>query len=144
MDILMKEKPVLLFDGMCNLCNGWVNFIIGRDPESRIRFASLQSKAGRKLLNEYNLDPEKMDTVIFLDGENVYERSDAVIHLSRYLHGAARFVSAARFIPRSVRDGIYNLIARNRYLWFGKRDSCRLPGPGDKERFLELSDDGND
>lgn len=136
----VDSHPVLLFDGVCNLCNGWVNFIIDRDPHARIRFAPLQSMAAHRLLEKHGLDAGDMDTVVFLDEGNVYERSDAVLRLIRYLKGAVLLLRAGVVIPRIIRDGLYDWIARNRYSWFGKRDRCRLPGPGIRERFLEMSD----
>lgn len=136
----VDNHPVLLFDGMCNLCNGWVNFIIDRDPHTRIRFAPLQSTAAQRLLDEHGLAAGDMDTVVFLDDGKVYERSDAVLRLTRYLKGAVLLLRVGVMIPRIIRDGLYDWIARNRYFWFGKRDRCRLPEPGVRDRFLEMSD----
>ncbi len=138
-----KEKPVLLFDGFCNLCNKWVNIIIDRDPDAGIRFAPLQSGAGRSLLESAGYHPDKKDTVILIDNGKVYERSDAVLQLVRYLRGSIRLLRVMVVIPRPARDFIYNVIARRRYGWFGKRTECRVPEPGIKERFLEFSDDNS-
>lgn len=133
------EKPVLLFDGVCNLCNYWVNFVIDRDPEGRVMFAALQSEAGRKLLMQHDLDPDAMDTVVLMDNGKVYQRSDAIIRLSSHMKGSARLLRAGVVFPRFIRNVIYNVIARKRYAWFGKRDQCRMPDPELKERFLEMS-----
>lgn len=133
------EKPVLLFDGVCNLCNYWVNFVIDRDPEGRLLFAALQSEAGRQLLMQHDLDPDEMDTVVLIDNEKAYQRSDAVIRLSSHMKGSVRLLRAGVIIPRFFRDMIYNAVARKRYKWFGKRDQCRMPDPELKERFLEMS-----
>lgn len=133
------EKPVLLFDGVCNLCNYWVNFVIDRDPEGRVMFAALQSDAGRQLLMQYNLDPEAMDTVVLIDNGKVYQRSDAIIRLSSHMKGGVRLLRTGVVFPRFVRDVIYNAVARKRYKWFGKRDQCRMPDPELKGRFLEMN-----
>ncbi len=140
MDI-SNNKPVLLFDGVCNLCNGWVNYVIDHDPESHIRFAPLQSRAGEKLLEAHGLDSEKPDSVVLLDRDNrVYERSDAVLRVAAYLKGLPRLLRMGVMVPRTLRNLIYDLVARNRYRWFGRRDQCRMPDPGLKDRFLEMSD----
>ncbi|MEX0680429.1 MAG: thiol-disulfide oxidoreductase DCC family protein [Balneolales bacterium] len=135
-----RSHPVLLFDGVCNFCNGWVNFVIDHDPQAHIHFAPLQSKAAHNLLRQYNISHRKMDTIILVDNGKIYEKSDALLRLFTYLTGIVRWLRFCAIIPRFIRNRIYNLIARNRYAWFGKQEQCRLPEPGIKERFLELSD----
>ncbi len=133
------DKPVLLFDGVCNLCNRWVNFVIGRDPEGRIMFAPLQSDAAGKLLDEHGLDPDAMDTVVLIDGGRAYERSEAALRIAVYLKGPVRLLRIGRILPKKLRDALYDLVARRRYRWFGKRKECRMPEPGIKDRFLEMN-----
>ncbi len=134
-----NEKPVLLFDGVCNLCNRWVNYVIDRDPKGRIMFAPLQSDAGRKLLEVQGLDPDAMDTVVLIEGGKAFLRSDAALRVAAHLTGPVRLLRIGRFFPRKLRDALYNFIARRRYRWFGKREECRIPEPGIKDRFLEMS-----
>ncbi len=134
------DKPVLLFDGVCNLCNGWVNFVIDRDPHARILFAPLQSTAAKSLLRQNNRNPDDMDTVVFIDRGSVYERSDAVLQMVKYLRGAARILWIGWLMPRRMRNALYDLIAKKRYQWFGKRKRCRIPEPELVSRFLEMSE----
>ncbi len=134
------EKPILLFDGVCNLCNRWVNYVIDRDPEARIMFAPLQSDSARELLEKHQIDTEKMDSVVLVDQDEVYQKSDAVLRIAGYMRGPVRLLRAGRVVPRTVRDRLYDLIARKRYRWFGRRNECRLPEPGIKDRFLEMSE----
>jgi predicted DCC family thiol-disulfide oxidoreductase YuxK len=133
------EHPVVLFDGVCNLCNGAVNFAIDRDPEGRLRFASLQSPAGRQVLERVGRsvvdgDPE---SIVLVDGGRVYERSAAALRIARYLSGPWPLVGALWVVPRPLRDWVYRLIAANRYRWFGRSDSCRVPTPELRARFIE-------
>lgn len=134
------NKPVLLFDGVCNLCNRWVNVVIDRDPEAAIRFAPLQSNTARKLLKKHQMDSDSLETVVFLEGDQVYLRSDAVLRIARYLTFPARLIRVFRVIPKFLRDGVYNFVANKRYDMFGKRDECRIPEPGIKDRFLEMDE----
>lgn len=133
------NKPVLLFDGVCNLCNDSVQFIIRRDPASRILFASLQSKAGKQLLKAHNiLSPDHTPTTIILiiKGKH-YVKSEAALRILRILGGVYKFLSWPLFcLPLRFRDRVYELVARNRYKWFGKQESCMLPNPQLKTRFL--------
>jgi predicted DCC family thiol-disulfide oxidoreductase YuxK len=128
--------PILLFDGVCNLCNGSVRWVIARDPAAQFRFASLQSEAGRALLAEHGLPPDAMDTVVLVDGKAHWRKSDAALELLRRLGGIWGFLSLLRLVPRALRDPPYDLIARNRYRWWGKRDECWLPTPELRARFL--------
>ncbi len=135
----IPKKPVLFFDGICNLCNSWVNYVIERDPEAHVLFAPLQSETSRSLLRHLNIEVDAMDTVVLLDEGRVYERSDAVLQLVKYLKGPVRLLRAGAVVPRFLRNAIYNYIAKKRYRWFGKRDECRMPEPGLKNRFLEMN-----
>jgi predicted DCC family thiol-disulfide oxidoreductase YuxK len=130
------SHPIVLFDGVCNLCSGAVQFIIRRDPEGRFRFASLQSPLGEELLARFGIDPRLIDSVILVEGDRWSKESDAALRVARGMSGAWRMLWALRVIPRPLRDGLYRLIARNRYRWFGKQETCWLPTPELRGRFL--------
>jgi predicted DCC family thiol-disulfide oxidoreductase YuxK len=127
--------PIILFDGLCRLCNGSVNFLIDHDPAAHFRFAPLQSRLGRDLLSRFDLDAG-LGSVVLVENGRAYQRSDAALRLARGLGGLWGLLSWAVVIPRPVRDAIYDLIARNRYRWFGKSQTCRMPTPGLTNRFL--------
>lgn len=130
------SHPVVLFDGVCNLCNGAVNFLIDRDPAATLRFAALQSPAGRTLLAERGMNPEAPDSVVLVDSEGVWTESDAALRIARCLGWPWRAGAALRAIPRIARDPAYRFIARNRYRWFGRQEACRIPTPELRDRFL--------
>ncbi len=134
---LPKDKKIVLFDGVCNLCNGLVQFILLRDPKGYFHFASLQSDFGQQKMVEFGLDPKRLNTVILIESDNIYTHSDAPLRIARQLPGLWSLLYIFVVIPKFIRDPIYNWVARNRYLWFGKRESCMLPRPEWKERFLE-------
>lgn len=129
--------PILLFDGVCNLCNGAVQWVIRHDPEGRIHFAALQSEIGQQLLEKAGLPTEELSTVIFSHNGHLYTRSDAALELLRQLGGSWSLLYGLKIIPRPIRNGIYDWVARNRYRWFGKRESCMIPTPDLKARFLD-------
>lgn len=133
----LSEHPVILFDGVCNLCNNSVQFIIKRDPKARFRFAALQSDKARELVGLYGAtvaDPP--DSVVLLDGKGIYSRTDAALRIARRLSGLWPLFSVFLILPRWLRDPIYNWVGRNRYRWFGKQDSCMMPDPALRSRFL--------
>lgn len=129
--------PIVLFDGICILCNAGVDFLLRRDRKGIIRFAAMQSDAGRRLGAAYGLVTENPDSFYVIDGDRVFERSQATLHLVRYLGWPWRLALAFALVPRSLRDHAYNVLARNRYRWFGQRQTCRLPTPGERNRFLD-------
>lgn len=131
-----QQHPILLFDGVCNLCNGSVQWVIRHDPEAKFRFASLQSEAGQALLHQHNLPTNEMNTVVLIDGEKAYTRSDVPLQIFGKMGGAWLVLAALRIVPRFIRDAVYDWIARNRYRWFGKQEACWLPTPALKARFL--------
>ena len=133
----VTEHPVLLFDGVCNLCNGVVQFLIPRDPASVLRFASLQSEVGQRLLDAYDVPVDDLETVVLLDAEGYHLKSDAVIRVAEHLGGVYALARAFRLVPRSVRDWLYDAVAEHRYRMFGRRDQCMVPSPDVEERFLE-------
>ena len=128
--------PVVLFDGVCNLCNGIVKFSLRRDRKGKLRFASLQSEAAKDLLRTHQIDENQMDTFVFVENGQAYTRSTAGLKLFRSFGFPWSLLYALIVIPRPLRDSVYNFIARNRYRWFGKQDSCMLPSPDVRARFL--------
>jgi predicted DCC family thiol-disulfide oxidoreductase YuxK len=128
---------VILFDGVCNMCNAFVRFVIKRDKHKIYQFASLQSKYGTALLTHFNLSSENLKTVILFDGERIFTRSDASIKVISSLGGIWKTVLVFKIVPRFIRNGIYNLLAKNRYAIFGKSDQCSVPTEDVKDRFLD-------
>jgi len=129
--------PVVLFDGVCNLCNGAVQFLIDRDPTARFRFASLQSGAGQELLAAHGLGDDRPDSIVLVHRGQALVESDAALGIARLMGGPWRVFGAARILPRGVRDWAYRLIARNRYRLFGRTEACRIPTPELRARFLD-------
>jgi predicted DCC family thiol-disulfide oxidoreductase YuxK len=127
----------MLFDGVCNLCNATVDFVIRRDRRGAFRFASLQSAAGRALLGKHGLPPDVLDSIVLLDDDGAHTRSTAALRIARRLGGAWPLLYAFIIIPRPFRDLVYDFIGRRRYRWFGKRDTCRVPTPAEHERFID-------
>lgn len=127
---------IILFDGVCNLCNNSVNYVIKRDKKDRFRFAAFQEEAGRRLIVKYNIDTSKTDSIVLLDGDKVYVRSTAVLRIARYLGGGYPLFYGFMIIPNFVRNWVYDCVARNRYKWYGKRDSCMIPAPELRSKFL--------
>ncbi len=135
-----KGKKIILFDGVCNLCNGAVQWIIRRDHEDTFRFASLQSQAGKELARSRQIDTNVVDSIILIDpGVAYYVKSDAALEIAKGLKGYRILSAVLGWVPRSIRDGIYDLIARNRYRWFGKKEQCMVPTAELKQKFLEDS-----
>ncbi|WP_331234622.1 thiol-disulfide oxidoreductase DCC family protein [Natronorarus salvus] len=131
--------PVVLFDGVCNLCVGSVQFLIERDPEARFRFAPLQSEVGERLVADCGLDPETLDSIVLVDEGSCAVKSDAVMGIGRHLGGAYRLLSAGRLLPKRLRDAVYDFVAARRYGWFGRKDRCMMPTPDLRSRFLSES-----
>lgn len=133
----MKLDNVLVFDGMCNLCSQSVLFIIKRDKQAVFRFAPLQSEAGRHLLKQYGIDPGNVDSLLLIKDGNAYIKSEAALRLVKELQGSWKFLSVFTVIPKPIRDWLYDLVAKNRYKWFGKKDACIVPTEDIKTRFLD-------
>lgn len=128
--------PVLLFDGVCNLCNASVQWVLLRDRKGVFRFAALQSDTGQALLQQLGRSTDDFDSVVLVDGDRVLLHSDVALEIVRRLGGAWQLLYVFKIIPRAVRDAVYRWIARNRYRWFGRRSACMLPRPEWKERFV--------
>lgn len=142
MPVPSKANPIIFYDGVCGLCNRLVQFLLKRDRHARLKFASLQSDVATTVLTRHGINPADLDTMhVVIDydqpEERVLNRSDAVLRASRELGGKWKVLaSIAQVIPRSLRDVAYGFVARNRYRVFGKYDSCMLPDPSQKSRFL--------
>jgi len=131
------NTALLLFDGVCNLCNGFVNVLIDHDPHGQVRVGALQSEAARPYLDAFGLDPEALDSVVLIERGRVYRKSTAALRVARRLEAPWPLAYYAFIaVPRPLRDAVYDVVANNRYDWFGKRDSCRMPTPELQERFL--------
>lgn len=128
--------PVILFDGVCNLCNGLVRFVIRRDRKGRFHFAALQSDTGRALLAAHGLADLDLDSMALIENGSAHVRSDAALRIARGLSGLWPVVSIGLILPRFIRDTVYEFIAKRRYRWFGKRDQCMVPTPEQAARFL--------
>jgi predicted DCC family thiol-disulfide oxidoreductase YuxK len=129
-------RPIVLYDGVCGLCDGFVQFIIKRDTEAHVRFAALQSGIGKELLRTFGLPEGELSFIVVIDGEKSYVKSAAVLEVLRYLPGAWSYLTLLRFIPASISDFAYDFTARNRYKWFGKYEACVIPTHNEKKRFL--------
>ncbi len=129
--------PVIFFDGVCNLCNQSVDFIIKRDSSKDFRFASLQSEAARSLLKNKSIDLQSIRTIILLKDGKTFYRSDAILEIVWQLSAPWPLLYVFKIVPRFIRDGMYNLVSKHRYNWFGKLDSCRVPSKEERARFLE-------
>jgi predicted DCC family thiol-disulfide oxidoreductase YuxK len=128
-------ERIVLFDGVCNLCSHSVQFILARDPQALFKFASLQSEPGQALLKAHQLPTENFNSLVLIERGKVYTASTGALRIGQQLKGL-RWLGLLLWIPRGLRDAVYSLIARNRYRWFGKQDSCWLPTPERKARFL--------
>ena len=129
--------PVILFDGVCNLCTGSVRFVIARDSRKQFRFASLQSPVAEQLLGAQGRDGDRLESVVLVVGERTYRKSTAALLIARRLGGLWPLLAALLVIPRPLRDAVYGWIGRRRYRLFGKRDVCWKPQPELAERFLD-------
>lgn len=132
----MKDK-IILFDGVCNLCNGAINFIIKHDPKGIFKFASLQGETGKQLLAQYNIDPQETDSIVLIDNDQVSVKSSAALRIAKNLNQGYPLLFGFMIIPTFIRNGVYDFIAANRYKWFGKKESCMLPTPELRSRFLD-------
>ena len=132
-----NNKPVILFDGVCNFCNSTINFVIKRDKKNQLKFAPLQSKAGTHLSQQYGLPPNDLQSFVFIENGIVYKRSTAAFRVCKYLSGIWKLGYGLLIIPAFIRDAVYDIIARNRYKWFGVKEECMVPSVEIKAKFLE-------
>ncbi|MFB6232216.1 MAG: thiol-disulfide oxidoreductase DCC family protein [Salinibacter sp.] len=131
------HHALLLFDGVCNLCNGFVNFVIDNDPEGYFVLGALQSDAARPYLQAYGVDPEALNTLFLIENGEIYERSTAALRVARHLQAPWPLLYALIAVPAPLRDRVYDWVSNHRYQWFGKRNQCRVPTPDLQSRFLQ-------
>lgn len=129
-------QPIILFDGVCNLCNNSVQQIIKRDPKGKFLFASLQSEVGQTLLKKFNRPTTDLATIVLVEGNRHYIKSTAALRIARHLKGLWPLLYGFIIIPGFIRHGLYNYVAKNRYHWYGKQDQCMMPNPKLKARFI--------
>ncbi len=134
---LSDTHPVILFDGVCNLCDSFVQFIIKRDKKGIFKFASLQSDVGQELLSESEINPNELSTVVMVYKNNYYTHSRVPLEVVKRFGGLWPLLYGFVIVPSSLRNAIYNWVARNRYKWFGKKDACMMPTPDIRQRFLD-------
>ncbi len=127
---------IVLFDGVCNFCNGAVNWVIEHDKDGYFKFAALQSEIGQELSAKHGIDQSETDSIILVDGEHAYTYSTAALRIAKHLGGAWSWAYAFMIVPRPIRDIFYKLFARNRYRIFGKQEACMIPTPEIRGRFL--------
>lgn len=137
----MNQSPdpqiqIILFDGVCNFCNYWVNFIIDRDRQNIFKFAALQSEKGMRFLENLDLTKDNFDSFILISQNKIYKKSSAAFEIAKHLYGWTKVFSLLRFLPIVLTDFIYDLIAKNRYKFFGKKDVCRIPSQAEENKFL--------
>ena len=130
------DKPIVLFDGVCNLCNSAVQFIIRHDKKKVFMFTSLQSDAGQKLLVQYNFPLNELNSFILIENNKAYTRSSGALRVVKKLKGLWPLLYGFMIVPKFIRDGVYDWVGRNRYKWFGKQEACMIPTPELKARFL--------
>lgn len=135
MEISSNTNPVILFDGVCNLCNSSVQFVIKHDPKKQFRFASLQGEYGQQVLKQFNLPTNTLSSFILLKDNQIYTHSTGALKVAKQLSGAWPLLYAFIIIPAFIRNAVYQFIANNRYKWFGKKESCAMPSPELKALF---------
>ena len=134
----LKNKHIILFDGVCNLCNNAVNKVIQLDKKNTFTFCALQSKKGQEIINDLKIDTQKIDSIIlYIPGEAYYIKSEAALKIMNDFGGFWKLLQVFRYMPTSLNNLIYDFIAKNRYRWFGKKETCRIPTPELKAKFLE-------
>ena len=132
----MPGQPIILFDGVCNFCNNTVNFVIRRDPKSIFKFATLQCTVAQQILKSHRLDNAEMNSFVLIENDKIYIKSTAALRVCRRLKGLWPLMYGFIIVPKLIRNGIYNWIAKNRYTWFGKKEACMIPSPDVSARFL--------
>ncbi|MDR7420515.1 MAG: DCC1-like thiol-disulfide oxidoreductase family protein [Armatimonadota bacterium] len=129
--------PLILYDGVCRLCTGTVRFVIKRDRRKRFRFASMQSALGQQLLRRFGLPPDELTTFVLVEADGHFTRSTAALRVARHLDGLWPALYALIVIPRPLRDRVYDWVARHRYQWFGRLETCLVPTPDVRDRFVD-------
>jgi len=132
-----ENKKIVLFDGVCNLCSNSVQFILKRDKKNQFVFGSLQGTTGQEYLRKFNLPANTFNSFMLVEDDRLYTRSAAALRMLKHLGGGWSLMYAFIIVPQFIRNAIYNLVAKNRYKWFGKKDACWIPTPALKEKFLD-------
>ncbi len=130
------QQKIILFDGVCNLCNNAVQFVLKHDRKKQFKFASLQSSFGRKILENNHLPADQLQSLLLLDDGKMYTYSSGALRLAKYLDGAWPLIYGFMLVPKFLRDAVYKWVAKNRYKWFGKKEECWLPSPDLNSRFI--------
>lgn len=133
----LDSNAIILFDGVCNLCNGFVNFVFDHDPAGYFKVGSLQSTPAKEYLNRFGENPGTINTIVLIEDGHLYRRSTAALRIFRRLAAPWPFLYVFIVVPRPLRDWIYDVVAANRYDWFGQREQCRMPTPEQQDRFVE-------
>jgi predicted DCC family thiol-disulfide oxidoreductase YuxK len=132
-----SQERIIFFDGVCNLCNSFVDLTIRKDYKSAFHYASLQSDFAKQFLNEHGINPDDLDSIVLFENGEVYQKSTAALKITRKLSGLYPLMGVFWIVPLLLRNAVYDFIARNRYKWFGKKDACRVPTDKERELFLE-------
>jgi predicted DCC family thiol-disulfide oxidoreductase YuxK len=134
---LTTKNNIILFDGICNFCNYWVNFALKNNKKKNLLFSPLQGIFAKNALHKFGLDTTSLTSVIFIKDDKIYTQSSAVFRISKELNWPWKILFAFIIIPKFIRDFIYNIFAKNRYKWYGKKETCRIPTKEERERFLD-------
>lgn len=132
----LKNNYIVLFDGVCNLCNSSVQFIIKHDKKELFLFASLQSDAAKEVLLQFQIKKIEMDSILYIENGKIYSKSTAALKIAKHLNSPINWFYTFIAIPKFIRNSIYNFISKNRYKWFGKKEKCMIPSPEINHRFL--------
>lgn len=135
--LVKQEHPILLFDGVCNFCDHSVQFVIKHNKSETIYFSALQSSFGKEQIKKAGLPTDELKSLIFIENEQIHTRSTGALKLAKHLDGIWKLAYVFIIIPRPIRDFFYNVIAKNRYKWFGEKDACMIPSKEIRERFIE-------
>lgn len=133
----MRRDYLILFDGVCNFCNYWVRFALKRDQKQMLSFGTLQGNTAQSVLPLHGINEKEIASVVFIENGKLWQNSSAVLRICRHLSGAWKLFYVLMIIPAPIRDFIYKMIAKNRYRWFGKRESCMVPDTSMKDRFVD-------
>lgn len=136
--MVKEEHPILLFDGVCNLCDNTVQFVIKKNASQTVHFAALQSDFGKEQIKKAGLPTNELKSLIFIEKKQIYTRSTGALKLARHLDGLWKFAYVFIVVPKPIRDFVYNWIAKNRYKWFGEKDACMIPSKEVRERFVDM------
>ena len=136
MSLSKDQNPVIVFDGVCNLCNNSVAFVIKRDKSYKFKFAPLQSETAKNLISKLNLSNDKIDSIILIENDKYYIKSTAAIRICKELGALWSLIYILILVPTSIRDYVYDIVAKNRYKWFGKKEHCMIPAKELESRFL--------